>query len=315
MKRALILGIGGQDGSYLAELLLEKGYEVHGLARRSSYDNLARIAAVRDRVTVHRGDLCDHHSLIRVMHVADPDEVYNMADQDEVGWSTYTPGYSVGVTYGGVASLLEILRYHENGKTRFFQPLSSTMFGLTDGPQDERTPLNPGSPYACAKAAAWHLCKHYRRDHGVWVACGIMFNHDSPRRGPNYLLQQIARQAVDVARGRRDRIELTGPDSLVSVGHAADYMDAAWRIMQRDDPRDYVVGVSGTVRISALCRYALNLVKQFSHHFVLRDDSQPEERNQPDPKNMHDYDLEWEPKYHLTEMVLCDLVNRLKEVR
>ena len=278
MKRALIFGIGGQDGSYLADLLLEKGYEVHGLARRSSYDNLARIAHVRDRVTIHRGDLTDIWSVSMAVlsafsNTALEGEVYNMADQDEVGWSKDVPSESVRTTYGGCANVLHVLK---GTGLRFFQPLSSTMFGLTDEPQDESTPLNPGSPYACAKAAAWHLCKHYRKDHGVWVACGIMFGHDSPRRGPQYLLQKIARQAVEVARGKRDRIELDGgPNAMVDIGWAPYYVDAAWRMLQWDEPDDYCVGTGRGFHIEDLCEKALLEAETNTLSYQLKDTSLP----------------------------------------
>ena len=259
VKRALILGIGGQDGSYLAELLLAKGYEVHGLVRRSSVDNLWRIAGIRDRVTLHQGDLLDTMSLHNAIGQAHPHEIYNEADQDHVGFSREAALYSTAVTFGGVANLLEVLLSCVDwaGQMKVFQPLSSTMFGMAPPPQDENTPLAPASPYACAKAGAWMLCKHYRREHGLDVRCGIMFNHDSPRRGPGYLLGEIVNQALAVRDGKRKMIELRNLDLRVDIGHARDFMEGAWQIMQLDKPDDYVLATGKGWTIRELAERAL----------------------------------------------------------
>jgi GDPmannose 4,6-dehydratase len=321
-KRALIFGIAGQDGSYLAELLLDKGYEVHGTHRRSSYDNLARLTPeVRARVTLHRCELTDAAGVVRTLETVDADEVYNLADQDEVSWSRDTPGYSVAVTYGAPATVLEWLRanrYDSDGPggrsgPRFFQPVSSTMFGPTAAPQNESTPLNPGSPYACAKAAAFLLCRHYRREHDVYVSCGIMFNHDSPRRGPDYLLQRIARQAVAVARGERERIELTGPDALVDVGWAPDYVDAAWRTLQRDAANDYVIGTGCSVKISGLCRIALRTVGCDTDRYRLADESTSNTANVARPDKAREK-LNWSASF-IAEGAVATLVRHFKEAR
>lgn len=255
-KRALILGIGGMDGSHLADLLLEKGYCVHGLYRRSSSDNLWRIRHLLGppaKVQLHQGDLCDPLSVRRVICDVYPDELYNMADQDHVGWSQATPGYSVQVTAGAVSDLLEVVR-QTGPSIRVFQPVSATMFGMAPPPQNELTPLDPRSPYACAKAHAYHLCRHYRRDHGLYVACGIMFNHDSVRRGPDYLLHRICRQAA--AGGP---VVLRGDLNLrVDVGHAPDYVEAAWRMLQQDEPDDFVIGTGSAWTIRELANQALH---------------------------------------------------------
>lgn len=240
-KRALILGIGGMDGSYLAEVLLDKGYSVHGLYRRSSVDNLARIRHLLGRVTLHQGDMADSLSVREAICLAQPSLIFNEADQDSVGWSFNTAGLSVDITYGGLARLLEFLRRWDE-KVRVFQPLSATMFGAAPPPQDESTPFAPASPYACAKTAAYYLCQHYRREYGLHVSTAILFNHDSPRRGPGYLLQRIAR-----------REPLWGDlQEVVDVGHAREYMEAAWRIMQLDRPDDFVLGTGRGYRIADL---------------------------------------------------------------
>ena len=265
MKRALVLGIGGQDGSYIAELLLERGYKVHGLHRRSSVDNLWRIAHVRDKVTLHPGDLTDPASLQRAWKEADPDEVYNLADQDHVGWSRNVPGYSAAVTYGAVGTLLELLAAVRtpgviHKQVKFFQPISSTVFGEVDGMVSEDTQLAPDSPYACAKAAAWLLCKHYRREHGLHICCGVMFNHDSPRRGPDYLLQKIARGVVEVANGKRTTLDLWSLEGWVDIGHAREYMEAVHRMMTRDKSLDYLVATGKLITVRELVQVALVLV-------------------------------------------------------
>lgn len=239
MKRALILGIGGQDGSYLADILLEAGWEVHGMHRRSSVDNLSRIAHIRDRVTLHQGDLLDQRSMWEAIRNSECEVIFNEADQDHVGWSKTCPLYSYQVTYGGVALLLELILNWKGGREiKLFQPLSATMFDDCPAPQDETAKLRPNSPYACAKAGAWHLCKHYRREHGIDVRCAILFNHDSPRRGPGYLLQ-------DIAAGRPIRGDLS---TVVDIGYAREYMEAAVKIVELPPPQndlyqhDYVLG-------------------------------------------------------------------------
>lgn len=243
-KRALILGVG-QDGSYLAELLLGRGYEVHLMHRRSSVDNLWRVRHLLDRITLHRGDMCDSWSLYRVISRCLPDELYNEADQDDARWSESLPWLSLDVTLGGVMRVLETVKEvnsYEVHNIKVFQPLSCLMFGDGPPPQSEATPLKPMSPYAVAKAAAWHLCQHYRREHGVDVRCGIMFNHDSPNRSGEYALHKVCRYAARIAAGRETSIPLGNVEQRFDVGFAGDYMDAAHRIMQLERPDDYCVG-------------------------------------------------------------------------
>lgn len=256
MKRALILG-PGQDGSYLAEILLEQGYEVHVMHRRSSVDNLKRIRHLLDRVTLHRGDLTDFGSLLDVFAEADPQEVYNVADQDDVSWSYSIKSYAWDVTSGGVLRVLEVCRAYSK-EVRLFQPLSATMFGLSPPPQNEQTPLNPRSPFACAKAAAWHLCKHYRQDRGVWVTCGIMFNHDSPTRSEDYVLHKICKSAVRIARGEQEKLVLGSLDQQIDIGFARDYMEAAVRMMQLAEPDDFVIGTGEGTSIKSMVAIAFH---------------------------------------------------------
>lgn len=244
-RRALILGVGGQDGSYLAELLLHQGYEVHGTHRRSSVDNLARVRhIVTSSFRLHRADLCDPLSVQWTIRKTQPDEIYNMADQDHVGWSESCPHYSLQVTAGGPAVILDEMRNMVGKRVRFFQPVSSTVFGArpAETPQTVDTPLRPDSPYACAKAHAWHLCRHYRERYGMFVACGVMYNHDSERRGPDYLLQRIARGEG-----------LTGNlDTVVDVGYAPEYVEAAWKMLQHPEPLDLLIGTGWPYTIRSL---------------------------------------------------------------
>ncbi len=263
-KRALILGCTGQDGSYLAELLLGKGYEVHGVYRRTSTPSTRRIAHLLDRITLHRGDLGDPLSIDRVLNGVIPSEVYNLADQDDVGWSHETPGYSADITAGAVGRLLESV-YRMNQRwagchARVFQPASATMFGGAPSPQNEGTPLDPMSPYACAKAHAYHLARFYRKYHGLHVSTGILFNHDSPRRGPGYLLQKLCRAAVRIKAGKQGSVALGSTNQLVDIGYAWDYVEAMWLMLQKDQPDDYVIGTGSGWTIGELwtlaCRHA-----------------------------------------------------------
>lgn len=243
----MILGVGGQDGSYLAELLLQQGYEVHGTVRRSSVDNLGRVRHLTTRLhrntfVLHEADLTDFYSVLAACDAAGAHEVYNMADQDHVRWSRSTPRYSLDVTAGGCLNVIQA-SYNVNRDVRIFQPISSTVFGgaPTVTPQTVDTPLYPQSPYACAKACAWHMCRSVRRG-GTWVACGVFYNHDSERRGPDYLLQRIAR-----GEGLAGNL-----DTVVDVGYAPEYVEAAWKMLQHPEPLDLLIGTGWPYTIRSL---------------------------------------------------------------
>lgn len=257
MTRSLILGVNGQDGSYLADLLLARGDEVHGLHRHSSNPrHLWRIEHCRDRLTLHQGDVLDTASIARVIAEVRPEVIYNEADQDHVEYSLRTPGYSMDVTASAVLRMLEAVRQIDPS-IRWFQPLSATIFGDAEALQDESTPLFPLSPYAVAKASAYHVCRYYRTVHGMPITTGILYGHDSPRRGPNYLLQRIARQAVAVAHGKQSRVELWGEDVVVDIGHASEFMQTAIGLMNLEQPGDYVVGTGAAQSISSIVEAAL----------------------------------------------------------
>jgi GDPmannose 4,6-dehydratase len=247
MKRALITGVTGQDGSYLAELLLDKGYEVHGVVRRASTFNRQRIdhlrnGASRDRFLLHYGDLADSESLTTVLRESRPDEVYNLAAQSHVGISFGMPTYTGEVTGLGTVRLLEAVR-QVAPEARFYQASSSELFGKADEvPQSETTPFHPRSPYAVAKLYSYWATVNYREAYDLFTVNGILFNHESPRRGENFVTRKITRAAAEICAGRRDRVALGNLDARRDWGYAADFVEAMWLMLQADEPRDYVVG-------------------------------------------------------------------------
>ena len=247
MKRALITGITGQDGSYLAELLLKKGYEVIGLVRRSSSFNTDRIEGIYQdpHVTDYRlklvyGDLEDASSLNRVIRTTAPDEIYNLGAQSHVRVSFDVPEYTADTVGMGTLRLLESL--HEIGhKCKLYQASSSEMFGGSPPPQNETTPLRPRSPYACAKVFSHHLCENYREAYGMFICSGILFNHESPRRGIPFVTRKITRAAARISHGLDKRLYMGNLDAKRDWGFAGDYVEAMWLMLQQDTPDDYVI--------------------------------------------------------------------------
>ncbi len=241
-KKALIFGITGQDGSYLAELLLEKEYEVHGLARRSATGNTKNIDHIKNEIEIHRGDLADTTSIYRVINEIGPDEIYNEADQDHVSWSYSAVDYSCDITGAAVARILEIIK-QTNIATKFFQPLSSNIFGkAVETPQNENTAFNPQSPYAAAKVFAYVLCKYYREVFDVKVSTGIFYNHESERRTEDYVTRKITRSVAKIHLGLLDKLYLGNLDTKIDFGYAPEYMMAAWQIMQLEYADDFIIG-------------------------------------------------------------------------
>lgn len=244
--RALILGITGQDGSYLAEVLLEKGYEVHGLVRRSATGNTRNIEHLLDRVTLHRGDLADTTSLYRIIRDVEPREIYNEADQDHVRWSFDAPEYSYDITGAAVGRLLEVVRQLDPS-IKVFQPCSSNMFGkAVETPQNEETPFRPQSPYACAKVLAYVLARHYREAYGMFVSTGIFYNHESPRRTEEYVTRKITKAAARIKAGLQETLALGDLSAQIDWGYAGEYMEAAWNILQQARPDDYIIATGET---------------------------------------------------------------------
>ena len=256
MRRALITGITGQDGSYLAELLLEKGYEVHGLIRRASTFNTARIDHLyRDphdpdaRLFLHYGDLADGSRLVTLLHRIQPDEIYHLGAQSHVRVSFDEPEHTGDTTGLGTTRLLEALRITEL-PARFYQASSSEMFGATPPPQDEDTLFHPRSPYAAAKVYAYWMTRNYRDAYGLFAVNGILFNHESPRRGETFVTRKITRAVARIAAGQQSELYLGNLDARRDWGYAPEFVEGMWRMLQADEPADYVLatGTSYSVR-------------------------------------------------------------------
>ena len=252
MKRALITGITGQDGSYLAEFLLEKGYEVHGMIRRASLPNTGRIDHILDKLRLHDGDMGDSSSIARVLSIVRPDEVYNLAAQSHVRMSFDVPEYTGDVDALGVLRMLEAIRILGMEKTcKFYQASTSELYGnVEESPQRETTPFHPYSPYGIAKQYGFWMVKEYREAYGIFAVNGILFNHESERRGETFVTRKITRAAGRIAYGLQDKLQLGNLDSKRDWGYAKDYVECMWLIMQHDTPDDFVIatGVQHTVR-------------------------------------------------------------------
>ena len=262
MKKALITGITGQDGSYLAELLLEKGYEVHGITRRSSISNTSRIDHIKDRIRLHDGDLSDSSSLIRIIKIVQPDEIYNLAAQSHVQVSFDVPEYSGDIDALGTLRILEAVRILGlTKKTKVYQASTSELFGKVEEiPQKETTPFHPYSPYAVAKQYGFWITKEYREAYGMFACNGILFNHESERRGETFVTRKITLAAGRIAEGLQDYLELGNMDSLRDWGYAKDYVECMWLILQQDKPDDFVIatGEQHTVRDFTEKAFAVN---------------------------------------------------------
>jgi GDPmannose 4,6-dehydratase len=249
-KRALITGITGQDGSYLAELLLDEGYEVHGMVRRASTEKFDRIEHLRDRITLHQGDLLDQRSLVDTLRAARPDEVYNLAAMSFVALSWVQPTLTADFTGVGVTRMLEALR-EACPEARFYQASSSEMFGkVREVPQNEQTPLYPRSPYGVAKVYGHFITINYRESYDLHATSGILFNHESPRRGLEFVTRKITWHAAAIKHGLRDKLALGNLDAKRDWGYARDYVRAMWLMLQQDEPEDFVIatGQTHTVR-------------------------------------------------------------------
>jgi len=263
LRKALITGITGQDGSYLAELLLEKGYEVHGVIRRSSTFNTQRIDAIYQdphepdrRLVLHYGDLNDASSLNRILRVVIPDEIYNLGAQSHVKVSFDTPEYTGDVTGLGLARLLEAIRELQI-RPRIYQASSSEIFGkVCEVPQSERTPFYPRSPYGAAKVYAHWMTVNYREAYGLYAVNGILFNHESPRRGETFVSRKITRAVGRIAHGLQDRLYLGNLDARRDWGFAKDYVEAMWLMLQQETPEDYVIATGTTHAVREFCTRA-----------------------------------------------------------
>ena len=255
-KRALITGITGQDGSYLAEMLLEKGYEVIGMVRRSSTVNFGRIEHIQDQIVLVQGDLLDQTSLIDIMREYQPDEIYNLAAQSFVPISWKQPVLTGEFTALGVTRMLEAMRATVPG-ARFYQASSSEMFGkVHEVPQNERTPFYPRSPYGVAKVYGHWITVNYRESYGLFACSGILFNHESPRRGLEFVTRKVSHGAAQIKLGLAHQLQLGNLEARRDWGFAGDYVEAMWRMLQQESPDDYVVGTGETRSVRELCQVA-----------------------------------------------------------
>lgn len=325
-KRALITGITGQDGSYLAELLLAKGYEVHGIIRRASTFNTGRLDHIYSdphnsgaRLKLHYGDLSDASGLARLMARIEPQEIYNLAAQSHVRVSFDCPEYTTDITATGAVRLLEAIR--ESGiKPRFYQASSSEMFGLVQAvPQTETTPFYPRSPYACAKVYAHWVTVNYRESYGLHASSGILFNHESPRRGETFVTRKITRAVAHILCGLQDKLFLGNLDAKRDWGYAKEYVEAMWLMLQQDKPDDYVIATNETHSVKEFLEVAFRHVGLEWQKYV-----------EIDPKYFRPAEVElligdpskakkqlgWEPKTkfeELTKLMVDEDVKRLRE--
>jgi len=258
VRKALITGVTGQDGSYLAELLLEKGYEVHGMVRRASTEKFDRIEHIRDRITLHQGDLLDQRSLVDALRASRPSEIYNLAAMSFVAVSWIQPTLTAEFTGVGVTRMLEAMR-EVCPEARFYQASSSEMFGkVLEVPQTETTPFYPRSPYGVAKVYGHFITVNYRESYDLHATSGILFNHESPRRGLEFVTRKITWHAAAIKHGLAGELRLGNLDAERDWGYAKDYVEAMWLMLQRDDPQDYVIATGTAHSVRECCEVAFD---------------------------------------------------------
>tara|TARA_R100000458_G_scaffold59560_1_gene70510 strand:- start:920 stop:1885 length:966 start_codon:yes stop_codon:yes gene_type:complete len=319
MKKALITGINGQDGSYLAEFLLSKGYEVHGILKRNSVaeNQTARLDDVFDKLHLYYGDLTDLSSLITVLQKVRPDEVYNLAAQSHVRISFDIPVYTATATGLGVMNVLEACRL-VCPETKIYQASSSEMFGNEiddDGFQRETTRMSPVSPYGCAKVFAYNIAKNYRNAYDMFISNGILFNHESPRRGSNFVTSKIVKGAIECSKGKKE-LRLGNLDARRDWGHAKDYVRAMWMMLQNETPGDYVcsTGVSHSVR--DCCEYVFNKLGMNYKDYVVIDPKyfRPEElKDLKGDCTKLKLEIGWEPEYNFEQLMDEMIDNEMSE--
>jgi GDPmannose 4,6-dehydratase len=309
-KVALITGINGQDGSYLSEFLLEKGYEVHGTLKRNSVseNQTSRIDSIYDKVILHYADMTDLSSLIRVIKDTNPYEIYNLAAQSHVRISFDQPIYTAQVTGIGTLNLLEAVKLI-NPNIKIYQASSSEMFGNSidlDGFQRETTPMNPVSPYGCSKVFSYNICRNYRNSYNMFISNGILFNHESPRRGTNFVTNKVCKEAVKIKFGLSSQLKLGNLDATRDWGHAKDYVEAMWLILQQEKSDDYVCSTGISHSVLELCEYVFSYLNLDWKKYVLTDDKflRPEELNnlKGDCTKLKKI-TGWQPKYSFETML------------
>jgi len=310
MKKALITGINGQDGSYLAEFLLEKGYEVFGTLKRNSVaeNQTARLNNIYDKIKLFYADLTDLSSLISVIQKTQPDEIYNLAAQSHVRISFDQPIYTAQVTGIGTLNMLEAVRLIKPD-AKIYQASSSEMFGNSidsDGFQRETTAMYPVSPYGCAKVYSYNICRNYRNSYNMFISNGILFNHESPRRGTNFVTNKVVKEAVKIKLGLSKKLALGNLDATRDWGHAKDYVEAMWMILQLENPDDYVCATGISHSVKELCEYVFGKLELSYQDYVVLDEKflRPEELNdlKGDPTKLKKH-TGWEPTYTFETML------------
>jgi len=329
MKKALITGVTGQDGSYLAELLLSKGYEVHGVMRRSSSFSTARIEdiyqdphAPHPRFFLHYGDLTDAENIRKLIFRIQPDELYNLGAQSHVKVSFEIPEYTANIDALGVLRVLDAIKdfqEHTGKKIKMYQASSSEMFGSAPAPQNEQTPFYPRSPYGCAKVFAYHIVRNYREAYGIFASNGILFNHESPRRGGTFVTRKITQGIANIKEGKQDKIYLGNLDARRDWGYAPEYCEAMWQMLQQPESDDYVIGTgeSHSVKEFVAEAFAAAGIKDWEKYIaidpayyrpaevdnLIADISKAKEK------------LGWQPKVKFEELVKIMVEHDLKEIK
>jgi GDPmannose 4,6-dehydratase len=308
-KKAFITGINGQDGSYLAEYLLELGYEVHGIVRRNSVPEhqQSRIDSSRINMNVHYGDLLDQGSVEHLLDKIQPDEIYNLAAQSHVRISYDIPQFTAQTNAVGVLNMLEAYR-RSCPNAKFYQASSSEMFGSavdTDGYQRETTPMNPVSPYGCTKVFGYNIVRNYRNAYKLHASNGILFNHESPRRGSNFVTNKVVKAAVAIKLGLEDKLELGNMDAYRDWGHSKDYIKAMHLILQQDKPGDWVVATGETRSVRDMCEYVFRKLGLDYNQYVVQNQKflRPEELPYLKGDSTKVRELGWKPEYTFESMM------------
>jgi GDPmannose 4,6-dehydratase len=311
MKKAFITGIGGQDGSYLAEYLLDLGYEVHGIIRRNSTPEhqQSRLDGIRTNPNLHisYGDLLDTSGLERLLSQIQPDEIYNLAAQSHVRISYEIPQFTIQANALGVVNVLEAMK-NNCPNAKFYQASSSEMFGSAvdeDGFQRETTRMNPVSPYGCAKVFGYNIVRNYRNAYNLHLSNGILFNHESPRRGSNFVTNKVVKAAIRIALGLQDKLELGNLDAYRDWGHAKDYIKAMHLILQQPNPGDWVVATGETRSVRDMCKYVFEKLNLNYEDYIVQNQKflRPEELKYLKGDSTRMRELGWEPEYTFESMM------------